>query len=171
MIPSARSFSMICFRLCKSAVSTTAPEREGAKKGEGGRRGSICIWVCWLTGSPSRVSSSTVFAFRTDTNYSNWINFPALCRLICREWVSSESVCECLPVSVVLFLCVCECIKICRNFLNDREIIMMPQVFVSFCHSKLRSLASRTLRGNGVACPEWEREGEWGVRGIGGRGL
>lgn len=67
---------------------------------------------------------------------------------------------ECLAVSVV---CLCECIKICRNFLNDREIIMMPQVFVSFCHSKLRSLASRTLRGN----REREREGsrEWeGVR-------
>lgn len=62
---------------------------------------------------------------------------------------------ECLPVSVV---CLCECIKICRNFLNDREIIMMPQVFVSFCHSKLRSLASRTLRGN----REREREGGQG---------
>lgn len=74
------------------------------------------------------------------------------------------SVCECLPVSVV---CVCECIKICRNFLNDREIIMMPQVFVSFCHSKLRSLASRTLRGNGVLCPERRRERGWGIwRGL-----
>lgn len=63
--------------------------------------------------------------------------------------------CECLPVSICV-VCVCECIKICRNFLNDREIIMMPQVFVSFCHSKLRSLASRTLRGNR------EREGGQG---------
>lgn len=45
MIPSARSFSMICFRLCKSAVSTATERvpREGRRYERVGEGDTICI--------------------------------------------------------------------------------------------------------------------------------
>lgn len=58
----------------------------------------------------------------------------------------------------------CECIKICRNFLNDREIIMMPQFLCRFVTPNYARTSQEHFAG-AVA----RREG-LGERGGGGEG-
>lgn len=159
MIPSARSFSMICFRLCKSAVSASTSSSIWAcgmgrvghgysgYSGDSGYSGAG-ILEQHLTLSVDRLllhlhlhvhlltqlGKFEVFAFRTDSNYVNWINFSALCRLICR--LHCASALKYAEIST----------ERQRNHQNDAALL-------SFCHSKLQSSkrCNAWLKGGGEA--------------------